>query len=182
MKRFLFAIVIAAAACVVASAEGSEADGLGLGYSVGERGGDFSVGVEATSPCLLSGHLAFRAAGEVLWKEGVPLSSSEETWKPYYLARLGALVRARTEGPFRLYGEFGGACIFPIEELCASTTAIPAIYGLFGFELPVADGSPGCYFIELGSTGVFGAGADLMSGEPMLAHGFAARAGFRWFF
>jgi len=182
MKRIAFALILAASAACALVASEPDHGGLGLGFSVGDRGDDFSLGIEVTSPRFVSGLLALRAGGELLYKEGILTAGTEEIWQPYYLGRLGLLLMGRTAPPFRLYGEFGGACLFPTDRLCADPKPIPAIYGHFGFELPVADDSGGCYFIELGSTGVFGEGADLMTGAPKLAGGFAARAGFRWTF
>lgn len=182
MKRFAIAAILAASAAFALAAPGSEREGFGLGFSIGDRGGDFSLGLDATSPRFASGLLALKAGGELLFKEGVPAAESAELWKPYYLARLGVLLMARTEESFRLYGEFGGGCVFPTDELYAEPELMPAIYGIFGFELPVAEDSGGSYFIEMGSTGVFAEGADRMTGAPGLSQGFAARVGFRWTF
>lgn len=182
MKRIILAAALAAAAVIPSAAEAAGGDGLSLGYSVGERHGDFSLGVEATSPYFASGRLAVRAGGELLYKEGASAASGAETWEPYYLARLGAVLLGRSSGPFRLYGEFGGVCVLPTAGLYGDPAPLPGIYGHFGFELPVAEGSGGSYFIEMGSTGVFGPGADRMALSPSLANGFAARAGFRWAF
>ena len=49
-------------------------NGFGFGLSSGERGGDWGISVDVTSPYLRlwgNGELAFRAAGDLLSKEGI---------------------------------------------------------------------------------------------------------------
>lgn len=152
-------------------------DGFGLGFSVGERGGDFALGVEAVSPAVLNGFLGFKAGGEILWKEGIPVGETTETWQPYYAGRLGIHGFSAKSAPVRLYGEFGGIGLVgpgdPLSELELG------IYGLFGFEFFFYETSKAGYFIELGSTGMFGAADEGMIGSPLLATGFSASAGLR---
>ncbi len=168
------------AAAVLAAAGAYAESGRGrttLGFSVGERGGDFSLGLEAASPTFWNGFLGLRAGAEVLWKEAVPVGETEAEWRPYSLYRLGVQATGADLESVRLYGEFGGVAILPPEESMGDMKF--GIYGLWGFEFFWSPESRGCYFVELGSTGTFGATDEGALTAPLLANGFAARAGLR---
>jgi hypothetical protein len=178
MKRFFpfFAAIFLIASGFAMGTAAQDANGLDFGFSVGDRHGDFSLGLEAGSPRFLGDFLKARIGAEILWKEGI--SGGETLWRSYYLARLGLAGYAASNDFARLYGEFGGVAA----QLPSSASFDPrfGIYGLFGFEFAFAKGSPGCYFIELGSTGAFGFTDPGFDNSPIVANGFSARAGFRW--
>jgi hypothetical protein len=181
MKRIPLAAALVAAACC-AWGQDSKPFGAGLGFSVGGRGGDLSLGLEATSPFLLGGRAALRAAGEVLLMEGVLKGESAAAVEDYYIGRLGIAVGSNRSALTRLYGEFDGLVLLATEHLAGSAAPRYGISGVFGFELGLGEAVPGCYFVEMGSTSTFGASADRLLGEPLIAQGFSARAGFRWRF
>lgn len=172
-----FALIVAAAL----AASGAYAEGgrgrTALGISVGERGGDFSLGLEVASPTFLNDFLGLRAGAEALWKEAVPVGETEEDWRPYSLYRLGVQATGADLEVIRLYGELGGVALLPPEGSVGDVKF--GVYGLWGFEFFWSPQSRGCYFVELGSTGTFGAADEGSIAEPFLANGFAARAGLR---
>jgi hypothetical protein len=178
-RKGISAFALFAAAAIAAAgayAEGRR-DSPAFGVSVGERAGDFSLGLEAASPTFLEGFLGLRAGAEVLWKEAVSRDETEAEWRPYSLYRLGVQATGADLKDIRLYGEFGGAALIPPEESIGETRF--GIYGVWGFEFFIPDFQRLCYFIELGATGTFGAADEGAIGEPYLANGFSARAGLR---
>jgi hypothetical protein len=172
----------AEAGAAATAADRDRPNGLALGFSVGDRHGDFSLGAEAMSPWFFNDIFALKAGAELLWKEGRPTGAAASTWTPYYLARLGLLAGSASDATTRLYGEFGGLVLVPTAGLSAATEPRAGIYGNFGLEFALAPASHGAYFLELGSTGTFGAAADKLQAAPLIANGFAVRAGFRWRF
>jgi hypothetical protein len=180
MKRNYLALCLLVILTLLPAAllSADEGQGLGLGFSVGDRHGDLSLGLEMESPSLVQGHMGFRLAAEWLLVEGSKAGST--TMHPYYLARLGLVINASNTPLQRLYGEFG-ALVIQAPGLATLDPCL-GIYGLFGFDFRFGPGSPGSYFIELGSSGSFGAVDSGLDNSPTLATGFSARAGFRWRF
>jgi hypothetical protein len=178
MNRKILAVAFLLAAAMAIGAYANEGrDRAAFGFSVGERAGDFSLGLEAASPTVLNGFLGLRAGAEILWKEAVAIGDTTEDWRPYPLYRLGVQATGGELKDMRLYGELGGVAIVPPDETFGELRF--GIYGIWGFEFFIPDFQRLCYFIELGGTGTFGAADELAIGEPLLANGFAARAGLR---
>jgi hypothetical protein len=162
--------------------------GPGLGVTVGEPGGDWTVGLDLTSPYLRiptvmgSGFLAFRAGADVALKQGIPLGGTTESWQgpAYYAVRAGLLGGgAWPNNYFRLYGEVGGVAVFPTSSVASSLIPRFGFYGKFGVEFFQDEKKQHCLFIEVGEQLVFGAGADNLVGAPSMGHGPTVTAGYR---
>ena len=126
---------------------------------------------------------AFRAAGDLLSKEGIPLRGTVDTWNSYYAARLG-LVIARVPNDFmRLYGELGGLAIFPTTDVASSTTPSYGMYVNFGGEFFLEKSKHASLFLEIGDEFTFSdIGADKFQGSPTMGTGPSASAGVRYHF
>ena len=157
---------------------GAEGRGPALGTFIGERGGDFLVGAEVSSPAFMKGVLSVKAGGETVWKEGRK-ASAEESWHPYPLVSLGLEVRGVENDYFSLYGMIGAAAVIP--TVLTGSEWYFGGYGGFGFEFHFSAERNGSYYIEAGSTGT-GARAPDLDGKPLLSNGLLLKAGFRWNF
>jgi hypothetical protein len=159
-------------------------NGLGLGYSIGERGGDWAVGINATSPYVQITKTFFwtvRASGDVLLKEGVPVGDNVETRKPYFTARLGSVEAIVPNNFMRLYAEVGGLGVFPNSNVASSTNPSFGAYGHFGGEVFITSAKHASIFCEIGDELTFNAaGADKFQGSPTLATGPSVASGVRF--
>ena len=162
--------------------------GPGFGLSVGERGGDWTLGLDVTSPyirikgALGDGFLAFRAGGDVTLMEGIPLGNTTMAWEApaYVTARLGLIGGGRWPNDyFRLYGEVGGVALFPTSAVALSLDPRFGLYANFGVEFFQDETKQHCLFIEIGEQLVFGVGADNFIGSPSMGQGPTVTAGYR---
>lgn len=152
--------------------------GFGMGFHLIQNHEDFGLGLNVTSPFLVSNNVAVRLRGNFLWHEHLN-DENKTTWSSYSNISLGVIGVGGVVGNFlRLYGEGGFVMLFPSIDFSDESTVFGG-YGLFGFEFFMHSHS--CYFIEIGGIGT-GAKAEKITGEPIYSNGFSVGVGYRYTF
>jgi hypothetical protein len=184
------AMAIGMTICVPASSEEIVIPkGPALGISIGQRAGDFSVGLDVTSPFFIfKNRSAIRVGGDFRLKEGVLVGGTKSLMEPYFAARIGYVRGIPVNNCIRMFSEIGGMAVFPTNDLASSKNPHYGAYGHFGGEFVLDKNSnpfnksAGIYF-EIGGE-VNGSGKarfDKLNGIPIMGTGATACAGVRYY-
>ena len=176
-KNFTTAILLLLLATVTSSyaQEANLSNKLGVGFHLKRNQQDFGVGLNLTSPYLVSDKIALRLKGNLMWNQSSSIIN-ETTWIAYSNVSLGMVgVTGVVANCIRLYGEGGLVVLFPSSDLSEESMVLGG-YGLFGFEFFMD--TKNNYFIEIGGIGT-GAVADRLVGEPIYSNGMLINVGFR---
>jgi len=177
MKRII-AFVSLALFVLPLSAKGTP---FAAGFGLSDSAGNFGLNLELSSPTFARDFLIVRAESQLDFLS-LPGVSSDAAWSKFSSHRLGLAGNGGWNSEtIRLYGEFGGLMVLP-DSSFSEKTAQWGIYGLFGFEFFVIDDkNPVAYYLEAGSTGLFG-GADKLPDDPSYYSGFCTKTGLRFYF
>lgn len=157
-----------------------KASHVSAGFLVGAVDDDFALGLQVTSPYVLSDRMALRVSGNMSFLEGIPEGDTMSTEMRYTSLRVGLVgVGGMLSKAIRIYGEGGVVALFPSSDF-SDDNAIGG-YGVFGFEFFMSSqrATPISYFIELGSQGV-SARAEKLVGQPGYGSGMSLEAGLRF--
>jgi len=149
---------------------------MALAMSVGQRGGDFSLGAQVVSPSFLDGLLTIFGDVDLQYTEG-KVPGGVLKWYPYLLTSIGLQVTAAQTEWMRLYASSSVLVFLPCTEV-RSLWHVGG-YGGFGVELFFASGGRSSYYIEIGGAGTT-ARADILIDEPYLGNGLTIKAGCRF--
>jgi hypothetical protein len=170
-----------------AADEGRYRNGFAMGINLNRFHDDFGLSALFASPSIAKDMFRIVLAGGLAWYTSAVNGNGDNVWLPYYHGRLVLESGTRIKGtPIRLYGVGGVVAIFTPSRLSGDVVH-PGGYGGFGFEFffqehgdgPAKD-APVSYHIELGGIGT-GTQADNLPGKPIIANGFLATVGFRFY-
>jgi hypothetical protein len=167
--------------------------GPAIGFSMGQRAGDVSIGLDVTSPYFhfpidpnIRNESAFRISGDLRLKKGIPVGGTSDSMEPYYATRVGYVGGIRMNNCIRMFVEIGGMAVFPTNALANSTNPHFGAYGNLGGEFFLGKNlltkNVGLYF-EIGEE-VSGSGKarfDKLAGSPLMCLGPTACAGVRYY-
>ncbi len=174
MKRMMIGLVVL---WFFALAPLSAADRpMTLAMSVGQRGGDFSLGAEVASPSLFDGMVAIHVGADVQYKAG-SVNGGDQEWYPYVLTSVGFQITAVQTDWMRLYASSAVLVFVPSPEV-GSPWHVGG-YGGFGFEFYFASRGSGSYYLEIGGAGTT-AKASALAHAPYLSNGLTIKAGCRF--
>lgn len=158
-------------------------NGFNLGMTLHRFQDDFGAGLLLGTPTFANDTVRITAGGGIAWYPYAIGESGSQAWLPYYHARLVTEGGIRLQSaPIRLYGFGGFVAVFTPSRLSGDVVH-PGGIGGFGFEFYMpTDGRDGpvSYHVELGGIGT-GVSADNLPGKPILANGFLATVGFRFY-
>lgn len=152
---------------------------LGIGFGLSEAADNLSLNLELSSPTFGRYNFQVRAESQLEYLSSFR-NDPDLGWKMFSSHRLGLAAGSLKTGnaPIRLYGEFGGLCILPPDELSGDAYHL-GIYALWGFEF-IIENSPVSYYLEAGSNALF-AEAEELTGSPDYYSGFTTRVGLRYY-
>lgn len=184
-RSLLLPLSLLVAAATLASHGEARADDArpSAGYTIHRLQDDFALGALVSSPFFLHDALRVTLGGGIAWYPHATDDRGREDWAHYGDVRL--VIEGGSRGPgdsTRVYG-FGGPVLLLLPDRLSSDRVAVGGMGGFGFEhhFRGAGGEwPVSYFIELGGIGS-GARANALAGSPLLANGFFATVGFRWY-
>jgi hypothetical protein len=174
MKRVMIGLVLL---WVIALVPLGAADRpMALAMSIGQRGGDFSLGAEVLAPTLFDGLVALYGGVDLQYKAGRAQGGDQE-WYPYVLASVGLQITATQTDWLRLYASSALLVFVPSPEV--GSLWHMGGYGGFGVEFFFASEGGGSYYIEIGGTGT-AAKAIALAHKPYLGNGLTIKAGCRF--
>ncbi len=149
---------------------------MALAMSIGQRGGDFSLGAEVMAPPLFDGLVTIYGGVDLQYKAGM-VQGGEQEWYPYVLTSVGLQITAAQHDWMRLYARSALLVFVPSPEV-GSLWHVGG-YGGFGVEFFFASEGSGSYYFEIGGAGTT-AKAIALAHKPYLGNGLTIKAGCRF--
>lgn len=149
---------------------------IALAMSVGQRGGDFSLGAEVMTPQFFNGLVNIYGGVDVQYKAG-KIQGGDQEWYPYVLTSVGLQVTADQTDRRRLYASSALLVFAPSSKVGSSWHM--GGYGGFGVEFFFASGRGCSYYIEIGGAGTIAKASNLVD-KPYLGNGLTIKAGCRF--
>lgn len=174
MKRLMIGLIVLWSFALVPL--GAADRPMALAMSVGQRGRDFSLGVEVASPSLFDGLVTIHVGADVQYKEG-SVNGGDQQWYPYALISAGLQITAARTDWMRLYASSAVLVFVPSPEVGSPWHM--GGYGGFGYEFYFASQGSGSYYLEIGGTGTT-AKASALAHAPSLGNGLTIKAGCRF--
>jgi hypothetical protein len=160
-------------------AQDDRTNGFSVGWDISSFSNNYGFGVRVDTPRFANGKVHVQLAGNFAWVQGVPVDSTDTTWAPYTLIRVGIIRSSPIRNlPLRFYGGGGVALILPTNKV-SEKSAQGGGYGVTGLELAMPENENVRWFVELGGMGT-GAKADRLATSPIYANGFIIGWGFRY--
>jgi hypothetical protein len=155
--------------------------GFAVGWEIASFANNYGFGVRVDTPPFADETVQIQLAADVAWVQGVSPGTSDTTWAPYTLVRIGIVRRVPIRDlPLHFYGGGGVALLFPTHKVSEKTVQGGG-YGVTGLELSLPQNGRSAWFAELGGMGT-GAKADQLANDPIYANGFTIAWGFRYRF
>ena len=155
---------------------------FGLGFSIGQRGGMKSAGLDVTSPSIkiLNAGTALRIGADYQLIESTINGETLISGTGVYSVRGGFLVFRKIQDYIKVYVETGSMYICNSEKLTSPTTPLLGWYGHTGVELFFSRQS--AFFAEIGTADMLTGKATRFAGNPTVYTGLTCSSGGRLYF